>query len=163
RVGTHAARVRAHISVADTFEVPGGRQRLCLAPVADREDRDLFTFEQLLDQERVTAPTRRLQPGVELGLGTADEDALSRRESVGVLRPDRMAMANPGDPRVSRRSMQLFAVLALGQLPGERVLAPARPHDQNLHGRSVSKGSYVRILFLWPTPVSIVASGRRSG
>src|SRR5947208_3536542 len=89
--------------------------------------------------------------------------AAEREQSLAVLRPDRMAMANPGDPRVSRRSMQLFAVLALGQLPGERVLAPARPHDQNLHGRSVSKGSYVRILFLWPIPVSIAAIGRLSG
>jgi hypothetical protein len=59
--------------------------------------------------------------------------------------------------------VQLGAVLALREFPGECVLAPARPHDENLHKPSVSKGPVARMLFSWPNLVPIAASGRRSG
>jgi hypothetical protein len=36
-----------------------------------------------------------------------------------------VAVADLGDSRVPRRRVQLFAVSALGQFPGKRVLAPA--------------------------------------
>ena len=89
--------------------------------------------------------------------------AAEREQSLTVLGPDGMTMAQLGDSGISRRCVQLVAVLALGQLPGECMLAPARPHDQNFHASSVSKGSYARILFSWSNLVSIATSGRPNG
>src|SRR5439155_7343771 len=103
---------------------------------------------------------RRLRPDdheVELVLATEREQALP------VLSPDGMTVADLRDSGVSGRGMQLAAVLALRQFPGKRVLAPARPHHQNLHASSVSKGSYARILLPWSNPASIGMTGRRSG
>ena len=82
RVGPHAARVRPGVSVAHALEVLSRRERDCFAPVADREDRDFFAFEQLLDHERVAASARSLQPRVELFLRSAHEDAFPCREPV---------------------------------------------------------------------------------
>src|SRR5207244_6905376 len=89
--------------------------------------------------------------------------AAEPEQPLAVLGPNGMTRADLGDSGVSRRRVQLVAVFALGQFPGKRVLAPARPHDQDLPAPSVSKGSVARILFSWSDPVSIATSGRRSG
>jgi aspartate kinase len=70
--------------------------------------------------------------------------AAESKQPFAVFRPDRMAIADHGDPRVSRRGMKLVAELALGEFPGERVLTPTRPDDENFHPISVSKGSVAR-------------------
>jgi len=109
---------------------------------ARAEDGDA-SMPQLVCQAR---HERRLRPHddeVDLVLAAEPEQPLP------ILGPDGMAMADPGDSRVSRRRVQLLAVFALGQFPGKRMLAPARPHDENLHPLSVSEGSVARILFSW--------------
>jgi hypothetical protein len=44
-----------------------------------------------------------------------------------------MAVCKSGHPRVSGRAMQGLQLGALGDLPGERVLATARSDDENPH------------------------------
>ena len=68
------------------------------------------------------------------------ERAREREQALGVLRVHRVARPEPGDPRVAGRGVQLGEPRALRELPGERVLAPARPHDQNLHAPDANGG-----------------------
>ena len=73
---------------------------------------------------------RRLGPDhdqIELELTGQPEQSLS------VLGADGMAVAERRHPGVSGRRMQLIELGALGDLPGERVLASARSDDQDLH------------------------------
>jgi hypothetical protein len=195
--------------------------------VADREQRQFLTLQQLLDQELLAERGRASQALVQLGLSSANEDAFScsepidfhdaggsgNRQSLGggdpggghhllgeglgaldscrrctrpedrdagmaelvchacdkrgfrpdddevdlvlaaereqplaVLGPHRVAVADLGDSRVPRRGVQLVAGLALGQHPRKHMLTAARPHHQNLHAQSVSKGSAARTL-----------------
>jgi hypothetical protein len=51
RVGAHAARVRAGVTLADSLEVLRWSEGHCVLAIAEREQRDLLTLEQLLDQE----------------------------------------------------------------------------------------------------------------
>jgi hypothetical protein len=78
--------------------------------------------------------------------------AAEGEQPFAVLGSNRVAVADLRDPRVSRRRVQLLAGLALGQLPRQRMLSPARPHHQNLHAQSVSKGSAARILLAMVEP-----------
>ena len=76
--------------------------------------------------------------GHERHLGTDHDEvdrerAREREQALRVLRVHRVARPETGDPRVTGRGVQLGQPRALRELPGERMLAPARPHDQNLH------------------------------
>ena len=51
RVRTHAARVRPLVAVEGALEVLRGYQRQRVVPVADREERDLRAFEELLHDD----------------------------------------------------------------------------------------------------------------
>ena len=64
----------------------------------------------------------------------------SAEQPLGVLRAHRVALSEPGDPRVAGRGVQLGQPRALRELPGKRVLAPARPHDENLHSPDANGG-----------------------
>src|SRR5436190_23857940 len=86
-----------------------------------------------------------------------------REQALAVLRAYGMAMADLADAGVSRRRVELAAPLTLSQFPSERMLAPARPHHQNLHASSVSKGSLARIPLSWSNQALIATSGKRSG
>ena len=54
-----------------------------------------------------------------------------------VLGPDGMAVAEPRDAGIARRGVQRRQPRRLGELPRERVLAPARPDQEHLHGGRV--------------------------
>ena len=76
----------------------GARATASLA-VAEREQRDLLALEQLLDQQVAAERGGRAQPGVELLLRAADEDALAGREPVDLDHAGR-----PRDGEALRRS-----------------------------------------------------------
>ena len=65
------------------------------------------------------------------------ELAAEREQSLAVLRAHRVALPEGGDAGVAGRGVQLVELRARGELPGERVLAAARPDDQHLHGGGV--------------------------
>jgi len=145
-----------HTSTTDLPLTPDGEQQ-----AADEQEGQLGEARD--KRERADDGARD-----ERGLRADDDevDVVRRAEAqepFDVDRPHRMAGADSRDPGVAGRRVQLFELRALRELPRERVLAPTRADEENSHDRSVSKGSYVRILFLWPIPVSIAAIGRLSG
>src|SRR5207244_9977096 len=91
-------RVRALVAVADPLVVLGRRQRDRGGAVAEREDRHLLALEQLLDEKRLPERLRGAQRSVELGLRTADPDALAGRQAVRLYDARR-----PGDRERARR------------------------------------------------------------
>ena len=62
------------------------------------------------------------------------ELAAEREQALAVLGAHRVALAEPSDAGIAGRGVQRFEPGALLQLPGERVLAPAGPNDQDPHG-----------------------------
>ena len=66
--------------------------------------------------------------------------AAEREQALAVLGANRVALPQARDPRVARRRVQLVELGARGKLPGERVLAAARPDDQHLHGGECTAG-----------------------
>jgi hypothetical protein len=84
RVGAHAAGVRAGVVVADALEVLGGREADRARTVGEREQRDLLSLEQLLHEHFPAECGRGSEPGVDLILRPADEDAFPRGEPVGL-------------------------------------------------------------------------------
>ena len=83
--------------------------------------------------------------GHERHLGTDHDEvdrerARKREQTLRVLRMHRVARPEPRDPRVAGRRVQLGQPRALRELPGQRMLAPARPHDQNLHSPDANGG-----------------------
>jgi hypothetical protein len=66
------------------------------------------------------------------------ERACETEQSLGVLGPHRVAVAESSHPGVPRRAVQLHEAGALRELPRERVLATSGPHDEHLH----APGSY---------------------
>lgn len=79
-------------------------------------------------------------------LGTDDDEidvqgVREPEEALRVLGPDRVALAERRDPRASRRRMQLDAAVPR-QTPRERMLAPARPDQENPHRPSLVTPPY---------------------
>ena len=66
------------------------------------------------------------------------------QQTLDIDRPKWMAVAEARDPGVARRCMELLEPRALGQFPGERVLAAARPHQQDLHHAQCFKAAGAR-------------------
>jgi hypothetical protein len=66
--------------------------------------------------------------------------AAEGEQPLAVLGMHGVAGTEPRDAGVPWRGMQLVAVLALSELPGKRVFAPARPHHENLHRAECFKG-----------------------
>jgi hypothetical protein len=79
---THAAGVRARVTVADALEVLGRRKRSRMRAVAEREDGYLFALEQFLDHDVAAECGDRAQTCIERGLVAADEDAFPCGETV---------------------------------------------------------------------------------
>ena len=88
-------------------------------------------------------PAERVDQADHQGRLGADDDeidaelAAQREQAFAVLRPDRVTLAEGCDARVPRRGVERLERRALAQLPCERVLASARPHDEHLHGARV--------------------------
>ena len=61
------------------------------------------------------------------------ELAAEAENAFGVLGANRVALAEPRDPWVSRRCMERFEARAQLELPGQRVLAAARADDEDPH------------------------------
>src|SRR5205823_4914259 len=80
----HSARVGALVAVLRPLVVLSGRKRKRVDSVAEGEDRDLLSLEQLLDEDRLAERPRRAKTRVELLLRVTDEDALACREPVGL-------------------------------------------------------------------------------
>src|SRR5438105_1374893 len=98
---------------------PGGRR-------ARPEDGDAASAEVV----RHARDERRLRPDDD----EIDTELPSEREqTLGVLRPDRVAVTEPRDPGVARRGLELFERGALPERPGQRMLAAAGSDDQHLH------------------------------
>ena len=83
-VGAHAACVGTDVAVADPLVVARQGKRERVAPVDEREDRELLALEKLLDHELLAECRDRAQRRVELVLRPADEHPLARREPVGL-------------------------------------------------------------------------------
>ena len=83
-IRAHPSGIRAFVAVERALEVLGGQERYGAPPVADREERHLGTFEELLDDDVAADPAQRAQRLVDLGLRPADEDPLPGREPVGL-------------------------------------------------------------------------------
>ena len=68
-----------------------------------------------------------------------DVDAVRTSSSrpSAVVGANRVAAAERRDARVARRGVQLVEPRALRELPGERVLAPARADDEDVHAGRV--------------------------
>ena len=60
------------------------------------------------------------------------------KESLAVLRMNRVALAEGGDPGVARGGVQFVEAWRLAQLPGERVLASARADQEHFHTWTVA-------------------------
>jgi hypothetical protein len=84
RVRAHAAGVRTDVAVLGALEVLYDGERECLGAIAESEDGHLFALEQLLDHDLLAERRHRSEGPVELFLGPADEDALPRRQGVGL-------------------------------------------------------------------------------
>ena len=65
------------------------------------------------------------------------EAARETEQGLAVLGPDRVAVAEPGDPGVAGRGVQRRQARRLGELPGERVLASTRADQEHPHGGRV--------------------------
>ena len=65
----------------------------------------------------------------------------------GVLGPNRMALGQTRDARAPRRGMEIGQRRGLRELPGERVLAPARTDQESTHRASIGVG-----FRMWITP-----------
>ena len=64
--------------------------------------------------------------------------AFDAQQPFRVVRADGMAAAEGGDARVAGGGVELLEVWCLGELPGERVLASARPDQEHLHTRTLA-------------------------
>ena len=84
RVRAHATGVRPVVPVVGALEVLRGRERDRPTAVADREQRDLGAFQQLLDHDLTAESLDVAEPSVELVLGVAHDDALAGGEAVGL-------------------------------------------------------------------------------
>ena len=71
--------------------------------VAQREDRDLGPFEQLLDDERPGEAVELREPGRDVGLRRADDDTLSGRKAVRLQHARRDRLGEPRRRRHARR------------------------------------------------------------
>ena len=65
------------------------------------------------------------------------EAAREAEQALAVLGPHRVTVAEPRDPGVAGSSMERAEARCLRELPCERVLAPARPDQEHLHGGRV--------------------------
>ena len=65
------------------------------------------------------------------------EAARETEQALAVLGPHRVTVAEPGDPGIAGGGMQRFEPRRLRELPRERMLAPARPDQEHLHGGRV--------------------------
>ena len=83
RVGAHAAGVGAGVAVEQALVVLGGAERQHVVAVAEEEERDLGSGEELLDEHRAE---RQVLVGVgdRGGAVVGDDDALARGEAVGL-------------------------------------------------------------------------------
>ena len=87
-------------------------------------------------------PKRVGDPGDERHLGADDhevdaEGVAQVEEALRILRAHRMALAEACDARVPGRGVERCEPGALGELPGECVLAPPRADDEDSHGSSL--------------------------
>ena len=103
RERAHPARVRPLVAVVGALEVPRRRERDGLRAVAEREHRHLRPLEQLLDEHRPVERPRDLEPGVDLRLRPADDDALPGRQPVGLQDARRPRRVEQGGGRNAGR------------------------------------------------------------
>ncbi len=119
RVGAHASGVRSRVVVSEPFEILGRGERRRAGAVGHDEDGRLLALEQLLDHDRVPerpGPRQRLR---DLLLRLADEDALARREPVGLDHAGCACLLERRGRRYACRLHHLFRV-------GLRALDPSR-------------------------------------
>ena len=84
RVRAHPAGVRAEVAVAGALEVLGGAERHGSCAVADREQRDFASLEQLLDHDCPAERTHLGERLIDRVDVVADEDSLPGGEAVGL-------------------------------------------------------------------------------
>ena len=85
------------------------------------------------------------EPGDERRLRPDDDEVDAElvaepEQRLRVVRPERVAGAEAGDARVAGGGVQVAEPRALGDLPRERVLAPARADDEDVHAGESNRG-----------------------
>jgi hypothetical protein len=150
RVAAHPAGVRPLVAVADPLVVLRRRERDGTLAVAERQERDLFAVEELLDDDLRRAEAAVVEEHREcsarLDLALADDHALARREHVR-LEDDRVGArdevalalhAAPEDDMACRRNAHVLHQLLrerLGALEVRGRGSRAEPGDAGLSQR----------------------------
>ena len=136
RVASHPSGVRAPVVVEQPLEVLRRGKRERVRAVAEREERDLLAFEQLLDDDvSPESPRSGQAPPASSASVSADEDALSRRQPVG--------LDDAGCPRLvelasGRHSGGLQDLLGEGLRALDARCRGARSEDRRPAARSAS-------------------------
>ena len=128
----------------------GNRQRLRRRNAGRSEDRLGEALRSLDPRPRSARPEHRDpvaaqhvgDPGDERRLGpdhdeVGGEAAREAEQALTVLGPDRVAVAELRDPGIPGRGVERSEARSLRELPRERMLAPARPDQEHLHGGRV--------------------------
>ena len=114
------------------------------------EDRDACRPQHVGD----SGDERRLGPDHH----EVDVERMREREQpLRVLGADRMALGEPRDARASRGGMEIGQGRCLRELPGERVLAPARTDQESTHRTSLVRLEVTSVgvgFRPWITPTS---------
>ena len=125
-VGAHPACVGTRVTIADALVVSRQGERERVSTVGEREDRELFALEQLLDHELLAECCDRPQCCVELVLRPADEHSLACGEPVGL---DDAGRPRDGHRLRERHARSAHDVLGEALRPFDARGRGARPED----------------------------------
>ena len=102
-IGAHAAGVGTLVAIEDRFVILAGGQRQGVAPVAERDEADLFAGQKLLDHQ---SALQRGEGGFRLRGIVRDHHAFARRQAIG--------LQHHGKAEASQRHARLRGVVDRG-------------------------------------------------
>ena len=118
-VGAHPAGVGAGIALADALVILRRAKRHQRGAVGEDEEARLLAFKEFLDHRlRLAVREQRVERGLGLGAGEGDDDALARRQPVGLDDHGQREGAGERDVRVGAVR---YADIARGRNPCARA------------------------------------------